>query len=56
MSAQHTDFDMFASSRLAYSNTDGSTYEDNIQEQGTSIASALHRLPQPEPAPVTPNE
>lgn len=39
---------MFAQSRLAYS-TGGSTYEDNIQQQGTSIASALHRQPQPDP-------
>jgi hypothetical protein len=43
---QSDEFDMFAQSRMAYS-TGGSTYEDNLQEQGTSIASALNRLPQP---------
>lgn len=53
-SDKHEDeFDMFAHSRLAYSTTtEGSTYEDNLPEQGTSLASALHRQPQPEPIPA----
>ena len=46
---QPDEFDMFAQSRLAYSNTGGSTYDDNLQEQAPSLSSAVHRQPQPEP-------
>lgn len=36
------EFDMFAQSRTAYSSQSGSTYDDNKQQQDTSIAARIH--------------